>query len=91
LPISREEFEAGRIDLALPVASLLGSAPELAFTAVEIQRMLMETAARDATLGDILDALETLVSQGKVQRKRVRGSVQEWYSIVRLRLGFLRE
>jgi hypothetical protein len=89
MPISREEFEQGRIDLALPIARLLAGFPDLAFTAEEVQQMVVEIEGRNSTLVEVEQALGSLVLEGRVQRKEMSG--QQWYAIVRKRLGFLRE
>jgi hypothetical protein len=88
LPISQEEFEQGRIDLALPIAKILSDYPELAFTAVEVQQMVIERAARTASLNEVEQALEAMVSQGRLQKREIGG--QHWYNVPRRRLGFLR-
>ena len=46
MPLSREEFQLGRIDLAIPVRQILESRPDLSFNAAEIREMLAQTLAR---------------------------------------------
>lgn len=92
MPISREEFEQGSIDLSLPVAQILRSRPDLAFTAEELQAMLTETVARIATLEEVELALHSLISQSLVEVKELEG--RRWYTLIEQgerRLGFLRE
>ena len=91
MPISRDEFEQGRIDLALPIADLLSRRPDLAFTAEEVQQMLRETSARVATLKEVTEALESLVSQRQLEGKEIEGRQWYTYPVVERRLGFLRE
>lgn len=81
MPITREEFEHGRIDLALPVARLLDAQPTLAFTAQEVLGLLVEALARNAKLEEVEQAPESLVSTGRIQKKEIAGTA--WYTAVR--------
>lgn len=63
MPISREEFARGRIDLMVPIAHLLEDYPDLAFTADEVQQMLIETRARNPSLEEVEQGLDALASQ----------------------------
>ena len=85
MPVSRDEFEQEQVDLALPLYALLTSNPDLAFTADELLQMLVDTS-RGTTLGDVYQALGSLVNQERVQLKEFDG--QRWYTVVRRRLGF---
>ena len=92
MPISREEYRRGRIDLSIPVLDLLASRPNLAFTPEDVRQSLSQTALRDASLDDVDLALEALLVQGVIEMKEIQGS--RWYTVVELeerRLGFLRE
>ena len=92
MPISREEYRRGRIDLSIPVLDLIASRPDLAFTTEDVRQLLYQTAMRDASLGDVGLALETLVVRGEIELREIRGS--QWYTIVEREgrtLGFLRE
>jgi hypothetical protein len=51
--------------------------------------MLVRTSARNATALEVQQALEALVSRGQIEVAEIKG--QQWYTIVRRRLGFLRE
>jgi hypothetical protein len=89
VPISREEFKQRRIDLTLPVVKLLSDRPDLAFTAEEVRQVLTTTSARDATVQEVHQALEALVSHGEIEVAEIEG--QRWYAytVVERRLGFL--
>ena len=92
MPISREEYRRGRIDLAIPVLDLIASRPDLAFTPEDVTQLLFQTALRDASPGDVGLALETLLTQGQIEMREIQGS--RWYTVVERedrRLGFLRE
>ena len=89
MPISREEFDQRRIDVAFPIVKLLAGFLDRALTAVELRQLLIEVEAQVATLEDIEQALATLVSQSRVEETEIGG--QRWYIIVRRRLGFLTE
>lgn len=90
MPISREEFERGAIDLSLPIAQILSSRPDLAFSIEELQTLLNESSARDASLDEIGLALDSLITQNIVEAKELEG--QQWYTLREQegrRLGFL--
>ena len=92
MPISREEFQLGSVDLSLPIAHILRTRPDLAFTIQELLVLLGETVARITGLEEVEQALDSLVSQGIVEVKELEG--QRWYTVIgqgERRLGFLRE
>ena len=88
MPISREEFQAGRIDLTLPVRQILESRADLSFNAEEVRELLAQTLARSASIEDVVTALEILVTDGLVEAKEIEGD--RWYTMIetRRRLGF---
>ena len=90
MPISREEFTRGRIDLMVPIAHLLEDYPDLAFTADEVLQMLIETTARNPSLEEVEQELDALASQQRVQVAELEGT--RWYiiNIVERGIGFLR-
>ena len=61
MPISQEEVEEGRFDLAFPIVPILTDSPDLGFNAQEVQQLLMEIYGRYALLVDVERALEILV------------------------------
>ena len=73
MPISREEFDQGRIDLAVPIMDLMAGRPAEAFTAPEVLDFLRDVAGRRATLGEIAFALEFLVTRRWALGKVVGG------------------
>ena len=75
--------------MSLPLSGLLRGFPDQAFTVDEVQQMLSQTTARQASLEDIITALDSLTSRGTVQIKEIDG--REWYTIPRRRLGFRKE
>ena len=89
MPISREEFDRGVIDLVFPVVRLLQSRPGDAFTPEEVRQMLLEREDRSSPLDEVERSLDILASQGRVVRKEIGG--QRWYTVVRRSLGFVRE
>ena len=89
MPLSQEEFELGLSDLAIPIANILKAFPDQAFTADEVEQLLIEMDGRSAAIEDIVQALGSLVVQQRVRTKEIAG--QQWYNIPRRRLGFLRE
>ena len=89
MPVSREELEEGRFDLAFPIVRILNDSSDLGFSAQEIQQLLVEVYGRDAPLADVELALENLVQRDRV-RTREMGN-QRWYTVVQRRLGFRTE
>ena len=87
MPISREEFDEGHIDLAVPIIDLLAGRPAEAFTANEVVTNLTAIFDRRATLGEVAAALEFLVNQGRLERKEIAGS--RWYTIASANTGAL--
>ena len=78
LPISREEFNAGRFDLTVPILDFLSLRRYDAFTADEILEQML-VVGRAATLAEIVHALNHLSDLGLVQSKEFSGS--RWYTI----------
>ena len=92
MPISRDEFDQGRIDLALPIAHLLAASPHLAFTVEEVSLLLLDAAAREVAPDEVREVLEALASGSQVQAKEIEG--RWWYTyrtIGERQFGFLRE
>ncbi len=92
MPISRDEFDQGRIDLALPITHLLATSPHLAFTVEEVRLLLLDTVAREVAPDEVQEVLESLASGGQVQAKEIEG--RWWYTYYKFeerQLGFFRE
>lgn len=78
MPISRQEFDAGRYDLSVPITDYLLVRREDAFRADEILEAMIQFG-RAVTLAEVVQALESLVDRGEVQSKEIAGS--RWYTI----------
>ena len=93
MPLSREEFEAGLIDLTIPIRQVLESRPDLSFSSEEIRKLLLQSQSRNATYEQVVLALEQLVSEGRAIARVIEGS--KWYTIVESetprRIGFRQE
>ncbi len=76
MPISREEFEAGKLDLTVPIRQLLEANPEFAFSAEEIVVRLSEIADRNATVLEVAQQLDDLVQGGVVDSKELGGQMR---------------
>ena len=79
MPISKGEFDAGRLDLTVPIVQILGANPEFAYTAQEIADRLHRNVERRATAGEVAAYLDHLVRTGMVQISEV--GPQRWYTI----------
>jgi hypothetical protein len=88
-PISGQEFEEGRINLSHPIFELLAHFSGIAFASEEVQRLLIDTIGRNAELEDVETALESLFSEGRVQRKEI--AARRWYTVIRRMIGFVTE
>ena len=90
MPLSREEFEAGLIDLTIPIREVLESRPDLSFSSEEIRELLLQSQSRNATYEQVVLALEQLVSEGRAIARVIEGV--KWYTIVESetprRIGF---
>ena len=89
MPVSKEELEEGRFDLAFPIMRILTDSPDLGFSPQEIQRLLVEVYGREALLDEVKLALENLVQRDRVRMKEMGD--QRWYTVVQRRLGFRTE
>ena len=88
MSISREEFEAGRIDLSLPIRSILENNAHIAFNAERVQQLLVQMQGRSASVDDVVRALDGLVVAEVVEAREIEG--ERWYTIhiTDRRLGF---
>ena len=80
MPISREEFERGAIDLSIPIISYMTLRGEEAFSAVEIHFALREIFERRTTLAEVVVVLASLVEERRVDLKEIAG--QRMYTIL---------
>ena len=72
MPVSREEYDRGRVDLTVPIADYLDMRRDDAFTAAELLEQLTQWG-RAATITDVIQALRALVAQGRVDTKELAG------------------
>ncbi len=72
MPVSREEYDRGRIDLTVPLADYLSLRRDDAFTAAELLEQLIQYG-RAATITEVVQALGVLVAQGRVDTKELAG------------------
>ena len=80
MPISREEFDAERVDISIPIVQLLEANADLAYTTLEVQQRLLERFGRVASPGEVGAALINLFEAGLVERKEI--GLQLRYAIV---------
>ena len=80
MPISRWEFEDGRLDLSVPILQYLNIRRDEAFTIEEIQSALTNVYERRTTVAEVSSILRTLVRSGSVETKEVSGA--QMYTIV---------
>ena len=78
LPISREEFNAGRFDLTVPILDFLSLRREDAFTAEEVLEQML-VFGRAATFAEVVHTLNQLLDHELVESKEFSGS--RWYTI----------
>ena len=81
MPISRGEFEAGRLNLAVPILQILEGNVDFAFTAREIANRLADIVERNATEAEVARELDELEQAGTVETQELGG--QRWYIIKR--------
>lgn len=73
MPISREEFVTGRVDLSYPIMELFSQTPSSAYTATEIKERLEHNIRRIATVIETTHVLDSLVTQRVLTVKVVAG------------------
>jgi hypothetical protein len=73
MPITRQEFDEGRIDLAVPIVDILEGRPFQAFTAQELLDTLIKDEGQRATILETIGALESLVRRQIVVKKEISG------------------
>ena len=85
MPISRREFEGGKLDPSLLIIGFLRSNADYAYT---VEELLEELVSRgmDLTAEDMQGILRSLEKQDKIEAKMMRGVV--YYIYRKPRLGF---
>ena len=74
MPISRQEFDDGRLDFGVPLLQYLRARNDEAFTADEILYALLEIYERRVTPAEVVLMLEDLTDAGLVESKAVAGA-----------------
>lgn len=85
MPISRDEYEFGDVDIGLFILQFLREHSDYAFTAEELLKGLV-SSARATSLDEVITALEDLVQSNKVESKNIKGVV--YYRYCKRPLGF---
>ena len=80
MPISREEFDEGRLNFRIQILQYLRARNDEAFTADEIVAALLEVYERKITPAEVVVTLDDLVGLGLVESKLVAG--MKVYTIV---------
>ena len=73
MPISRQEFDDGRLNFGIPILQYLRARNDEAFTADEILYALLEVYERRATPAEVVVTLEDLVNSSLVESRVVAG------------------
>ena len=73
MPISRQEFDEGRLDLSVPIFQFLSLRNGEAFTADE----LINYYGRRVTQTEVVVALDDFVKSDRLESKQFAGA--EWY------------
>ena len=77
MPISRQEFDEGRLDLSVPILQFLSLRNGEAFTADEVLDELLNYYGRRVTQTEVVVALEDLVKADRLESKQFAGAI--WY------------
>ena len=77
MPISRRDFEGGRLDLSVPILQFLSLRNGEAFTADEVLDELLNYYGRRVTQTEVVVALEDLVKADRLESKQFAGV--EWF------------
>ena len=78
-PISREEFERGRVDLGVPIFSLLITRRNIAYNSEEIRHLLADETGRTSEVREVQEALAELVERGRVRTVQIEDV--GWYIV----------
>ena len=80
MPVSREEFDEGRVNLRVQVLQYLNARRDEAFTADEVLYALTTVYERRATIIEVTVILRALVNGSHLETKEVSGA--QMYTIV---------
>ena len=90
MAISREEFDADCVDLAVPIRQVLEERHTLALDAQMVRELLAHTKYRTASYQEVVLVLDRLIDLGVAESKVIEGV--RWYTIAAAdsprRLGF---
>jgi hypothetical protein len=86
MPISREEFEKGKPDPALPILKFLRSNPDIAFSLEQLYDIVLSSQI-DLDIEALEMILRSLESQGKIETKKIDNVV--YYISYRKPIGFV--
>lgn len=86
MPISREEFERGKPDPALPILKFLRSNPDIAFSLEQLHNIVLSNQI-DLNIEALEEILHSLESQGKIETKKIDDVV--YYICFRRPIGFV--
>ena len=73
MPISRQEFDDGRLNFSVPVLQYLRARNDEAFNADEILYALLQVYERRVTPAEVVVTLEDLLDDGLIESKVVAG------------------
>ncbi len=73
MPISREEFQDGKIDLSIPILTVLESGKFEAWNAEELYEQLQSRMRNNIGLIEVIGVLGKLVVDGKLEPKEISG------------------
>ena len=77
MPISRDEFEAGSLDLTVPIRQIFDANANFAFSAEEIAERLFEIVGRRSTEAEVAVLLDGLHAAGVLESNDLGGT--RWY------------
>ena len=86
MPISRDEYEIGEIDISLWVVQFLRERPDYAFTVDELSNALA-SSWRPSQGDELVRALEDLVESKRIECKNIKGIM--YYRYYKRPLGFV--
>ena len=82
MPISRNEFESGELDLTVHIMLILELDPESAWSAAELQEDIEGKLGSDFEQQVVLYALAALQTAGKIEHEEIWGV--DYYCVTRV-------
>ena len=71
--ISRQGFDGGRANIAIPIMRYLAVRRDEAFTADEIFTALLDVYGRRTTIAEVINPLRNLVNAGRIGSREIAG------------------